>query len=211
MSNLGTTVDLPALEPLKPLDDASRRLLFADARTANVFSNEPVTNDELSSIWDNAKWAPTSANFQPMRVLYVQSAEARAQLAALMNEGNREKTRTAPAVAILAMDTEFHEFLPTVLPFREGMKEHFAADDEARTNAAMTNSWLQAGYFIISVRAHGFAAGPMAGFDHPGVDAAFFGGTGWKSLLAVNIGHPGEGAFRDRLPRLDEADVVRFV
>jgi 3-hydroxypropanoate dehydrogenase len=208
MSNLGSTLDLPALEPL---DDAARNILFADARTANAFTNEPVTNEELNSIWDHAKWAPTAANFQPMRVLYVQSPEAREQLAPLMNEGNREKTRTAPAVAILAMDTDFHEFLPTVLPIRPGLKDVFAADDAMRNGAAANNSWLQAGYFILSVRAHGFAAGPMAGFDAAGIDAAFFAGTAWKSFLAVNIGHPGEGAFRDRLPRLDSADVVRFV
>ncbi len=45
--------------------------------------------------------------------------------------------------------------------------------------------------FLLAVRASGFAAGPMAGFDKAGVDEEFFAGTGWRSHLVVNIGHPG--------------------
>jgi len=33
---------------------------------------------------------------------------------------------------------------------------------------------LQAGYFLLAVRAHGLAAGPMGGFDKTALDADFF-------------------------------------
>ena len=49
----------------------------------------------------------------------------------------------------------------------------------------------------------------MGGFDAAGVDTEFFAGTGWKSLLLVNIGHPGPDAWYPRLPRLDYDTVVR--
>ena len=43
------------------------------------------------------------------------------------------------------------------------------------------------------------------------VDAEFFEGTSLRSLLVVNLGHPGEDAWYDRLPRLEHDEVVRSV
>ncbi len=48
----------------------------------------------------------------------------------------------------------------------------------------------------------------MGGFDAAGIDAEFFPDGRWKSLLAVNIGYPGEDAWFDRLPRLEHPDVI---
>ncbi|GAA2555841.1 malonic semialdehyde reductase [Winogradskya consettensis] len=193
------------------LDAKAKDLLFTGARTANTFADTPVTDAELSDIWELAKWAPTSANSQPLRVLYVRPGEGRDRLLKHMSEGNRAKTAAAPAVAVLAMDTRFHEHIPTVLPFRPELKDVFAADDAKRTGTAIFNATLQAGYFILAVRAHGLAAGPMAGFDPAGVDAEFFPDGRYRSILVVNIGHPGENPWFGRLPRLEHDDVVQWV
>ena len=48
----------------------------------------------------------------------------------------------------------------------------------------------------------------MGGFDAAGLDEEFFEGTGWKSLLVVNLGSPGPDAWYDRLPRLEFDEVV---
>lgn len=82
-----------------------------------------------------------------------------------MADGNKEKTASAPAVAVLAQDTEFHEHIPTVLPFRPELKDVLAADEAMRTTMGGFNAALQVGYFILAVRAAGLAAGPMGGFD----------------------------------------------
>lgn len=195
---------------LSRLDDEARALLFTEARTANSFAPTPVTDEELASIWELAKWAPTAANVQPLRVLYVRSGEGRERLVAHMSEGNQAKTATAPAVAVLAMDTSFHEHIPTVFPFRPELKDYYAADDEMRTVSARTNATLQAAYFILAVRAHGLAAGPMGGFDPAGIDAEFFPDGRFQTILVVNIGHPGENPWFDRLPRLPHDDVVSW-
>jgi 3-hydroxypropanoate dehydrogenase len=205
-----TTTDVAAPGELDTLDEAGLRLLFTEARTANTFAPTPVTDDELSAIWQVAKWAPTSANTQPLRVLYVRTAEGKARLVPHMSEGNRAKTATAPAVAVLALDNRFHEHMPTLLPFRPEMRDMFEANEPMRTRLSSFNAALQAGYFILSVRAHGLAAGPMGGFDADGIDAEFFSENNWHAVLVVNIGHPGEGAWFERLPRLDEAEVVRW-
>lgn len=195
---------------LPRLDDAGRALLFTEARTANTFASTPVSDAELSEIWELAKWAPTAANTQPLRVLYVRPGEGRERLVAHMGDGNKAKTLSAPAVAVLAVDTQFHEHIPTLLPFRPELKDVFEANDEMATSTSRFNATLQAAYFLLSVRAHGLAAGPMAGFDSEALDADFFPDGRWKSILVVNIGHPGQDPWFDRLPRLDHEDVIRW-
>ena len=204
-----TTVE--ADHPLESLDATGRRVLFTGARTANSFADTPVTDAELADIWELSKWAPTSANSQPLRVLFVRSGEGRDRLVRHMNEGNRAKTASAPAVAVLAMDTRFHEYIPSLLPFKPELKDVFDANHAMRTETARFNATLQAGYFILAVRAHGLAAGPMSGFDAAGIDTEFFPDGRYRAILVVNMGHPGENPWFGRLPRLEQQDVVQWV
>ncbi len=199
-----------APQALPLLDEAGRALLFTGARTANSFAPTPVTDAELDGIWDLAKWPPTAANTQPLRVLYVRTPQGRERLVRHMNDGNKAKTATAPAVAVLAVDTQFHEHIPQLVPFRPELKDAFAANDTMRTETMRFSGALQAGYFLLAVRAHGLAAGPMAGFDAAGLDAEFFPDGRWKSVLVVNIGHPGPDSWFGRLPRLDHTDAIKW-
>jgi 3-hydroxypropanoate dehydrogenase len=194
---------------LTPIDALARATLFTDARTANTFSDQLVSDEELSDIWELARWAPTSANVQPLRLVYVRTPEGKARLLPHMNEMNRAKTESAPAVAILATDLEFHEQIPRIFPARPELKDAFA-DEAFRHESARFNAILQAGYFLLAVRAVGLAAGPMLGFDNAGVDQEFLAGTSFRSVLVVNIGHPGDDPWFDRLPRLDHEDVISW-
>ena len=194
---------------LDTLDAAGRSLLFTQARTANSFATTPVADEELAAIWELARWSPSMANAQPLRVLYVRTPEGRERLVSHMSEGNQDKTRSAPAVAVLAYDSAFFEHFPTVFPARgEALREQFSGMPEDGTKGVATYSAaLQTGVFLLAVRAQGLAAGPMAGFDSAGVDAEFFPDSTWRSHLVVNIGHPGTDPWFDRLPRL-EPDVA---
>jgi nitroreductase len=189
------------------LSPEAQDLLFREARTANVFSDEPVTDEQIAAIYDLMKYAPTAMNMQPLRIVLVREGEPRERLLKHMADGNRDKTANAPLVAVLAADTEFHEHLHRTFPHFPGAKDAFA-DDTAREQAARFNATLQAGYFFLGVRAAGLAAGPMGGFDAAALDADLFAGTTLKSLVVVNIGKPGENAWFDRLPRLEQDEVV---
>lgn len=189
----------------------AQRLLFHGARTANAFTDEPVTDERIRAIYDLVKWAPTAANTQPLRLVIVRSPEAKARLLPLMAEGNRDKTASAPVVVILAADTRFHEEWDRLMPFRPGGGTALAEAPERAEGMARFNATLQAGYFLLGVRAAGLAAGPMAGFDNAGVDAEFLPGGTRRSLLVVNVGHPAEDAWFDRLPRLEHDEVVTTV
>jgi 3-hydroxypropanoate dehydrogenase len=192
------------------LEQSAQDLLFREARTANTFTDEPVTDEQLHAIYDLVKYAPTSMNNQPLRVVVVRSSEARARLVDHMFDGNKAKTAAAPLAIILATDVNFHEELPRLFPHFPGAKDVFA-DDTAREAAARFNATIQVGYFILGIRAAGLAAGPMTGFDAAGIDADFFEDGEHRVLAVVNVGQPAEGAWFDRLPRLDYADVVSTV
>lgn len=189
------------------LDEDAQNLLFREARTANAFTDEPVTDEQLRAIYELVKWAPTSMNAQPLRVVVLRSEEAKARLVPLLGEGNQAKTAAAPAVALLAADVDFHDELPQQFPHFPGARDLFD-DEAARTGTAELNAGLQVGYAILGIRAAGLAAGPMTGFDADAISEEFFPDGRHRVLVAVNIGKPAENAWFDRLPRLDYDEVV---
>ncbi|MEU5433776.1 malonic semialdehyde reductase [Streptomyces sp. NPDC020719] len=192
------------------LDPTAQDLLFREARTANTFTDEPVTEEQVQAIYDLVKYGPTAFNQTPLRIVLVRSAEARERLVAHMAEGNQAKTAAAPLVAILAADNEFHEELPKLFPHFPQAKDVFFSERPVRESAAGLNAAMQAAYFIVGVRAAGLAAGPMTGFDAAGVQKEFLDGD-HTPLMVVNIGKPGEGASFPRSPRLAFDEVVTTV
>ncbi|MFB7906190.1 malonic semialdehyde reductase [Kitasatospora sp. NPDC056076] len=193
------------------LDAAAQDLLFREARTANTFTDEPVTEEQVQAIYDLVKFGPTAFNQQPLRVVLVRSAEGRERLVQHLADGNKAKTSTAPLVAILAADNEFHEELPTQFPHFPQAKDVFFSERATRERSAALNGALQAAYFIIGVRAAGLAAGPMTGFDAEGLNKEFFGDGEHSVLAVVNIGKPGDEAWFPRSPRLEYDQVVTTV
>jgi 3-hydroxypropanoate dehydrogenase len=202
----------PPTENLLALDPAGQDLLFRGARTADTFAGEPVTDSQVAAIVDLVRYGPTAFNAQPLRIVLLRSVGSRQRLLAHLSAGNRAKTAAAPLVAILAADTDFHEHLPRVYPHRPQAQDWFSGTDAdttaRRETQARFNATLQIGYLIIGIRAAGLAAGPMAGFDPAGVDAEFFRDGRLRSLLIINIGHPGAAAGPDRPPRLTPDDLV---
>lgn len=193
---------------LLALDRAAQDLLFRAARTANAFTDEPVDEEQVRAIHDLVRNGPTAMNAQPLRVLLLRSAAARARLLPYLSAGNRDKTASAPLTAVLAADVDWHDRLPELFPHRPGARDWFTGDPAGREAQARFNAALQIGYLLVGVRAAGLAAGPMAGFDAAGVEREFFPAGRHRVLLLMNIGRPAPDAWRERLPRLDYAEVV---
>jgi 3-hydroxypropanoate dehydrogenase len=185
--------------------------MFTAARTAKAFSDEPVSDTQLREITELVRWPPTMANSNPLRIAFLRSPEARERLIPSLTEANRPKTASAPVAAILAIDLDFHEHIPRLYPVGAHLRGRFHADAESRERSATFNGAMQAGYFVLAVRAVGLAAGPMLGFDAGAVDVEFFSGRPWKSILVVNLGKPGERPWRERLPRLEHDEYVEYL
>lgn len=185
-----------------PLNDLAIQQLFTDAHTANKFTDAPVDDALLNRLYDLAKFGPTSMNCQPMRLLFVKSPEAKARLKACLSPGNVDKTMAAPVTAIVAMDTAFHEFMPTQFPAMPAANQMFASNEALSQATAFRNSSLQGAYLIMAARTLGLAAGPMSGFDPAKLDAEFFPDGRWQVNFLINLGYADATGYRPRGPRL---------
>lgn len=193
-----------------PLDGQALDRVFLQARTHAHWLDRPVPDALLRDAWDLARMGPSSANCQPLRVVFVRSPEAKAKLRPALIEGNVDKTMAAPVTAILAHDLEFYETLPHLYPHADA-RSWFVGNEPLITTTAFRNGSLQAGYFILALRAVGLDCGPMSGFDNAKIDTDFFAGTAVKSNFLVNIGYGDATRLHGRGPRLEFDEACRVV
>ncbi|WP_288458790.1 malonic semialdehyde reductase [uncultured Sphingomonas sp.] len=185
----------------RALDDAALDQLFRTARSYNGYRDEPVGEDTLRAIWDLMKMGPTSANQLPARIVWCVSDEAKAKVADACSAANKPKVLAAPVTAIIAMDVDFHEYLPELFPHTDA-KSWFDGDRELREASAFRNSSLQGGYFIMAARALGLDTGPMSGFDAGALDKAFFADTpSVRTNFISTLGYGDPASIFDRSPR----------
>ena len=177
--------------------------LFHEARSYNGWLEKDVSEEQIAAIYSLLKMAPTSANMQPARIVWVKSEEAKAKLAQCVMEGNDQKVLSAPVTAIIAYDIDFHEELPWLFPHTDA-KSWFEGDEEGRKEGAFRNSSLQGAYLMLAARALGLDVGPMSGFDNEAVDRTFFSdNTRHKSNFICSIGYGDPSSIFDRSPRPD--------
>jgi 3-hydroxypropanoate dehydrogenase len=192
------------------LDQRTQDLLFREARSSTEFTDDPVDDELLRAIYDLTKYAPTSYNQQPLRIVAVRSDEAKATLLPHLTGRNRTRAANCPLVLILAADVDFHEKLPQVFPHFPQLRDALEPMVEERVSQSRYNAVLQIGFLIMAIRAVGLAAGPILGFNAEAVNELFFPDGKWQAVLVMNVGR-GLPKRYDRLPRLSYEDVVRVV
>ena len=197
----------------QPLDDAALDVIFREARTFSAWLHRPVEDDLLRRVYDLAKLGPTSANTCPMRVVFVKSTEAKERLKPALMAGNVDKTMAAPVCAIVANDTRFHEYIPTLFPPNPGFAQMFTTPgrEEFTRTHILRNGSLQGAYLILAARALGLDTGPMSGFDNAKVDAEFFPDGRFQSNFLVNLGYGDPSKLHPRLTRLGFEEACKIV
>ena len=199
------------------LSDAALDQLFRSARSHYAFLDTPLTDETLRQLYDLMKWAPTSANLAPVRLLFVRSDAAKRRLAPALSPKNVDKVMSAAVTVIVAYDLKFYEKQPKLLPDNPRMRELFDRSPELVETTARRNSSLQGAYLILAARALGLDCGPISGFDNAKVDEEFFAaGTPCagaeeeflpegriKSNFLCNLGYGDPTRLHERLPRLD--------
>ncbi|HZF10017.1 MAG TPA: malonic semialdehyde reductase [Thermoanaerobaculia bacterium] len=208
-----------------PLNDEALDQLFRKARTHGAWLDEPVSDDVLRQLYELMKWAPTSANSCPARILFLRTPEAKKRLLPALSPGNVDKTMQAPVTAIVAYDLRFYEQLPKLFPHNPRMRDLFANSPELAEVAAFRNGTLEGGYFILAARALGLDCGPMSGFDNAKVDAEFFPAPAApagvapdvlpeslvKSNFLCNLGYGDPAKLPPRNPRLEFDEVCTLL
>ena len=175
--------------------------IFREARSYNGWLPRAVSDEQIHAIYELLKMAPTSANMQPSRIVWVKSDEARARLVECVSDGNKDKVKAAPVTALIGMDIDFHDELPWLFPHADA-KSWFEGDEEGRKEGAFRNSSLQGAYLMIAARALGLDCGPMSGFDADALNAAFFADDPKvKVNFICSIGYGDQTSIFERSPR----------
>ncbi len=207
------------------LNEEGLNLLFREARTHTHWLDKPVSDELLQELYELMKWAPTSVNGNPVRILFLRSAEAKERLLPALASGNVEKTMSAPVTAIIGYDLHFYEKLQKLVPHNARMREMFINAPELTEVTARRNSSMQGAYFILAARALGLDCGPISGFDNAKVDQEFFGSGKqayadeqefftagcMRSNFLCNLGYGDDSKVHVRAPRLDFSEVCQLL
>jgi 3-hydroxypropanoate dehydrogenase len=206
------------------IDAAGLDLIFRHARTHSAWLNKPVSDDLLRELYNLMKMGPTSANCSPARILFLRTREAKERLRPALNEGNIEKTLSAPVTAIIGYDMKFYDKLPKLFPHTDA-RSWFADNPELIQTTAFRNGSLQGAYFMLAARSLGLDCGPMSGFDAEMVETEFFGRKGSQSTptqehfpeshiranFLCNLGHGDASKLYPRSPRLDFEEACKLL
>lgn len=193
----------------KYLDQQALDTLFREARSFSYWQDTPVSDEQIRQLYDLMKMGPTAANSCPARLVFVKSAAAKERLKPCLNEGNVDKSMTAAAVAIIAMDLEFYEQLPKLFPHTDA-KSWFEGKPEKIKHSALLNSSLQGAYLIMAIRSLGLDAGPMSGVDFEKLDAEFFPEGKTKGIFICAFGYGEHNKLHPRNPRLSFEEACRI-
>jgi len=147
-----------------------------------AFDERPVEVNKLLSLFEAARWAPSSNNEQPWRFL-VATKENKAEYDRLFNcliEGNQQWAHHAPMLLLSVAKLQFEDGSPNRHAFHD-------------TGMAAENLVLQA-------TALGLVAHQMAGFriDQARADCQI--PEGYEPVAMIAVGYPGDPAqLSDRL------------
>lgn len=192
------------------LDDASIDLILRDARSHYAWTDRPVSDEMLHTLYDITINGPTSMNTCPARFKFVRSAAGKERLAKSMKPLNVPKMMGAPVTAIIAWDPDYWKRLDFLFP-HDNRKPLFEGKEDYAYDTAYRNSTLQGAYLMIAARAMGLDVGAMSGFSNAIVDEEFFAENGWKSNFLCNIGYADESALFQKLPRFEFDEVCEIL
>jgi len=93
MSSEQARIVTPGTEALDPI--------FLERRSTRAFSPEPLTRDEIHTLFEAGRWAPSSNNSQPWQFIYATDGPARDLFNTLLRPGNQAWATSAPVLAFL--------------------------------------------------------------------------------------------------------------
>jgi nitroreductase len=143
-----------------------------------AFDERPIEATALWSLFEAARWAPSSNNEQPWRFIVATKSDRETDWTRLFEclaEGNRVWVIRAPVLILSVASLNFED---------DGKPNRHAFHD---TGLAVENLVLQA-------TAQGLAAHQMAGFDVEKARTDLLIPSGYEPVAMIAIGYPGDPA-----------------
>ena len=160
----------------KPADtDSPIHELLARRWSPRAFDERSVEPEVFRSLFEAARWAPSSSNEQPWRFVIATKDDqaAHERLLACLMEGNRKWAFRAPVLMLSVAQMNFEV---------DGRPNRHAFHD---TGMAVENLLLQAS-------ALGLIGHPMAGFDIERTRAELNIPSGYEPVVMIAVGYPGD-------------------
>jgi nitroreductase len=154
--------------------------LIRDRWSPRAFAQKPVEATVLASLFEAARWAPSSYNVQPWAYLVATKDDAKnfEKMLSVLVEFNAGWAKEAP-VLVLAV---------AGLKLLDGNPNRNAFYDTGAASALLS----------VEATARGLAVHQMAGYDSAKAKAAFDIPADWEPIAAIAIGYPGHP---DSLPQ----------
>jgi len=149
--------------------------LIRERWSPRAFAGQPVPPQILQSLFEAARWAPSSNNEQPWSyIVATKDDEVNFdKMLGVLVEFNATWAKNAPVLAIAVAELEF-------------AKNH-AANRNAQYDTGAATALLS-----VQATAQGLAVHQMAGFDPEKARHAFGIPAGWEAIAALAIGYPGD-------------------
>ena len=153
----------------------------AERWSPRAFSDKPVAPDVLQSLFEAARWAPSSSNEQPWAYIVAtkDDAENFAKLLSVLVPFNVTWAQRAPVLALAVAELAFA---------KNGTPNRNAQHDVGAASAWLTVEATSRGLFVHQ----------MAGYDYDKARQVFGIPAGWEPIAAIAIGYPGDP---DSLPQ----------
>src|SRR5215472_6762107 len=140
-----------------------------------AFADEPIPEDVLGSLFEAARWAPSSANEQPWAYI-VATKEDKVNFDKVLGtlvEFNAGWAKNAAALAIATAELAF-------------------AKTHSPNRSAQYDTGAATALLSVEATARGVVVHQMAGFDAAKARQTFAIPEGWEPMAAIAIGYPGD-------------------
>jgi nitroreductase len=149
--------------------------LIAERWSPRAFSDKPVASDVLQSLFEAARWAPSSNNEQPWAYIVAakDDPENFAKLVSVLVPFNATWAQHAPVLALAVAKLSF--------------EKNGTPNRNAQYDVGAASAWLTA-----EATARGLFVHQMAGYEHDKAREVFGIPAGWEPFAAMAIGYPGD-------------------
>ncbi len=151
--------------------------LIRERWSPRAFADKPVPQDVLRSIFEAARWAPSSYNEQPWAYIVAtkDDKENFEKMLSVLVDFNVQWAKSAPVLALAVAKLAF-------------------ANNNAPNRNAQYDTGAATALLSVEATARGLAVHQMAGFDAEKARQAFGIPKGWEPIAALAIGYPGDPA-----------------
>jgi nitroreductase len=156
------------------ITDSPVHELLKNRWSPRAFSERPVEPQVLRSLFEAARWAPSSNNEQPWAYLVAtkDDVENFAKMLGVLVEFNANWAKHAPVLALSVAHLKTN---------RDGKPNRVALHDVGSATAQLT----------FEANARGLLVHQMAGFDAEKARQTFAIPPDWEPVAAIAIGYPG--------------------